>query len=70
MVLSHTTPLKYEPVEVFMSSVDRAVLTSQRRSGWIMMRGSIYTTFKQKFGVVNGTFIAVMVYVFTAISML
>lgn len=35
-----------------------------------MMLGSIYTIFKQKFGVVNGTFIAVMVYVFTAISML
>lgn len=33
-----------------------------------MILGSIYTIFKQKFGVVNGTFIAVMVYVFAAIS--
>ena len=24
MVLSHTTPLKYEPVEVFMSGVDQS----------------------------------------------
>lgn len=32
--------------------------------------GSIYTIFRHKFGVINGTFIAVMIYIFAAISML
>lgn len=32
--------------------------------------GSIYTIFQQKFGVVSGTFIVVMIYIFTTVSIL
>lgn len=34
VVFSHTCPLKYEPVEVFLPGIDQARWTSPLRSGW------------------------------------
>ena len=34
VVFSHTCPLKYEPVEVFLPGIDQSTVDKSTRSGW------------------------------------
>lgn len=47
VVLSHTTPLKYEPVEVFLKGIDQSEVGKptggwmELKAGWIMGSGIV-----------------------------
>lgn len=52
-MLSHTTPLKYEPVEVFMAGVDQSKVDKSMeewldRIDWIMGSGTVGIIIRRK----------------------